>query len=137
MATDIRHVKKYAEKLNEKIQLDTQIKAVSAELEKLSDGVLKYFQHQGIDRVSVEGRTLYLRREVFAGKGVEATTDEICEQLRTMGLEAYTGKKVSYPGVSAYIREQEDAGFALKDIEQQFDGKIRIAEVFKIGSTSR
>jgi len=134
---DIRSVHKYRELLEEKIDLDAKLKAISAKITATTPDVLDYFQRQGIDMVASGKRTLYLRREVHTTKNPDVTTEQACEKLVELGLPDYVGSKVNTQGLGAYVRELEKDGQEIKLIEETFGGAFRVVEVFKIGSRKR
>jgi hypothetical protein len=135
--SDIRECKKYSLLLGEKAAADEKLKKVKAELIKLEPQVLDYFQRQGIDQISAEGRILFLRREVHTTKTKDVTSEQACEKLIAIGLPDYAGKAVNIKGLGAYVRELEKDGQELMAIEEQFGGAFRIVEIFKIGARKR
>jgi hypothetical protein len=134
---DIRSVHKYRELVEEKIDLDAKLKAVTSQITAATPDVLDYFQRQGIDQIASGGRTLYLRREVHTTKSTDVTTEQACEKLVELGLPDYVGSKVNTQGLGAYVRELEAEGQELKLIEETFGGAFRVVEIFKIGSRKR
>lgn len=134
---DIREVGKYALLLTQKLEAEDKVKKINAEVAKLFPDVLDYFQRQGINQLSVAGRTLYLRREVHTSKSTEVTTVNACTRLRRMGLSEYTGQRINIQGLSAYVRNREEEGEKLKDIEDDFADCFKCVELFKIGSRKR
>ena len=134
---DIRSVHKYRELVEEKLDLDANLKAVTAKITAATPDVLDYFQRQGIDQIASGNRTLYLRREVHTTKSPDVTTDQACEKLVALGLPDYVGSKVNTQGLGAYVRELEADGQDINLIEETFGGAFRVVEVFKIGSRKR
>ena len=137
LKSDIRTVGKYSLLLSQKIDAELVVKKLSAKITELTGPVLDYFQRQGVDQISVEGRTLYLRRELHTTKNVDFTTAEACLYLTAIGLEDYVGDKVNTQGLGAYVRELEDGGRSIVEIQAMFDGRFNVVEVFKIGSRKR
>lgn len=134
---DIREVGKYALLLTQKLDAEDTVKKINASIAKLFPDVLDYFQRQGIDQIAAEGRTLYLRREVHTNKATDYTTAEACSRLRSMDLEEYAGQRVNIQGLSTYVRNLEEEGQELKEIEDDFRGAFKVVELFKIGSRKR
>lgn len=101
--------------------------------DEIRDEVLDYFGRQGIQKVSLEDRTLYLRREVWAAKA-EDTTDpaEIVKKLHELGMAELAPHKIAWQSLSAWVRERETAGEA--PIPPELSGLLRMSELFKIGS---
>ncbi len=137
LKSDIRTVGRYSILLSQKIDAELVVKKLSAKITELTGPVLDYFQRQGIDQVAVEGRTLYLRRELHTTKNKDVTTTQACEKLTELGLGDYVGDKVNTQGLGAYVRELEEGGANFLDIQETFGGAFNVVEVFKIGSRKR
>lgn len=134
---DIREVGKYALLLTQKLEAEEKVKKINKQLADLFQPVLDYFQRQGINQLAVSDRTLYLRREVVTNKNKDFTQQEACNKLRTMGLTEYAGQRVNIQGLAAHVRDLENDGQELKDIEADFGGAFNVIELFKIGSRKR
>jgi len=136
-SADIRDVKRYAELLTEKIDVDDKLKKLKAQITKAAPAVLEYFQRQGVEQVAAGSRTLYLERQIHTSKNPDVTTAQACTMLEKIGLPDYTGSSVKIKSLGAYVRELEKDGQELMMIEEQFGGAFRCVEVFKIGSRKR
>lgn len=136
-SADIRTVGKYALLITQKIDAEEVVKKLSAQITELTKPVLDYFQRQMIDQIAAGGRTLYLRRELHTTKSKDVSTGQACDQLVKIGLSEYVGDKVNTQGLGAYVRELEDGGESIADIQETFGGAFNVVEVFKIGSRKR
>ena len=137
MKSDITALKRYSKEVTKKAELETQLKAVKAKIDELTKPVIDYFQRQGMSAISVGERTLYMRREVHTSKAPAVTQEEACNLLREIGHDEYAGQRVNTQGLSAWVREQEEGGEMLEDIEAGFKGLFRVVEVFKIGQRKK
>ncbi len=134
---DIRSIHKYTSLIELKLDADSTLKQLNAQIAELTPEVLDYFQRQGINSISSGKRMLYLKREVHTSKNKDVDTEAACKLLEEVGLPEYSGLRVNIQGLSAHVRELEDEGQTLKDIEDVFKGAFRIVEVFKIGSRKK
>jgi len=130
---DIRTVEKYSRLESERSALKDKLARVEDEIKKLREPVLDYFQHHGIQHHSCHGRTLYLRRELWAGKLDEKTAPEDCVRiLHATGFDDLAPNKVSWNTLSALFREREKNGD--EAVPEALRGHFVASESFKIGS---
>jgi len=135
--SDIRQVKKYSTLLTKRLALEEEVKALNAQLAELQQPVLSYFQRQGVSSLSLNGRTLYIRSELWVSKASDATTEEACRRLKRIKLGEYTGSRVNTQSLSAYVRELRDQGQEIDDISKMLGDKFKVSEVWKIGSRKK
>ena len=126
----------YSQLLNQKAELETELRKVK---KKLSDGepkVLDLFTEQGIEsaRVASEGRTLHVRRMV-AARMVNGDRDAIARGLEKAGLaEELLKNDFNMNRVSAYFRERVDNGEAIEDVvPPELADHLEVYEFFRIG----
>lgn len=129
---DIRTIRRYCELENERSKLDDALKAVKAKLDELEPAVLDYFQRQGLDRVSLDGRTLYLRRDVYAGRAEGVDSEAACAALEAAGFGEFVKRGVVTQSLSAFLREREKDGEPA--VPPSLAGIIVANEVFRVGS---
>lgn len=124
----------YADLLDEKADLERRLKVVSAKLGERQAGIMAWFEQQGVTSVRVAGgRTLYLRRELWAVKEDGVSTERAVLALKEAGLDEFAKPGVNTQGLSAYLRELDRDQ---KPLPGPLVGVIRAAETFKVGSTS-
>lgn len=129
---DIRVVRRYAELENERADLEDKLKAVKAKLDEMAEPVLAYFQRQGIDRTTIDGRTLYLRRDLYAGRAEGVTPEAACETLKAAGFGEFVKEGVVTQSLSAFLREREKNGEPA--VPPSLAGMIVANEVYRVGS---
>ena len=122
----------YAALENERADLEAKLEAVKAKLDALRPAVLAYFQERGIDRVSAHNRTLYLRRELWAGRADGVSPEVACAALKAAGFDEFVREGVVTQSLTAFIREREREGEAA--VPPSLAGVIEAKEVFKVGS---
>jgi hypothetical protein len=128
---DIRDVHRYGKTLNERLELEAKVKELKAIEKKLHDRVLEYFEDQQIQKISVDGRTLYARREIWARKVNGASEAAIVRALDEAGLADFHADKPSWSSLSAKLREFDADG---EPIPSQLEGLIEANEVWKVGN---
>jgi hypothetical protein len=130
---DIRTVKKYALLEQERLEVEARLSRLKDEQDSIRDDVLEYFSRQGIQKLSVEGRTLYLKREVYAAKvDKEMAAELVVKALQEAGFEEFAGRSVSWNSLSAMLREREALGE--EPVPPALKAVIELHEKFKVGS---
>lgn len=102
-------LKQYAELYNTKQRLKEEIKHIDEKLKELQDVVSNYFAESGVDRETVDGNTLALRRTLWAGRRAdEVSPGEFADLLKGHPeLAQYARESCDTQGLSAFIREIE------------------------------
>lgn len=124
-------VKRYAEVLAEKTELESKLKAVKKELADLEPDVLDFFSEYGVQSQNIGGFTLYINSKVWV-----SVKEEGFDALRANGLESYIEPKVNGNRISAHVREY----MALHDIDDIDDlpewmrESMTISRVTKVGA---
>ncbi len=121
----------YARLDKEKRGLEDRLKKLKVQIEETSHAVLDHFQKLGIDRVTVEGVTIYVRRELWAGREQDVSVDQACTALKDAGLSEYAHERVNTQSLSAYVRELDAAG---EPLPAELQGVIKVSEVFKLST---
>lgn len=129
--TDINTVEKYAKLENDKASLEDQLAAVKAKLDDLRPGVLEYFQSHSVDKLTSAGRTLYLRREIWAGRPDGVTPQQLSRVLDDLGMDEFHEDAPKMQSLSAWLRELDRDG---KEIPPGLQPVLVANEVFKLGS---
>ena len=122
----------YAIQMDERNRLEAELSAVKKRLADLEPDVLKWFEAQGLSSAKLsDGRTIYLRRELWAGRADGVDNEEACSALIASGLTDLVEPHYNVNTLSAYLRELDKNGDPLPPPMQ---GKIIVREVFKVGS---
>lgn len=133
-SADIRTVRKYAQLENRRAELDDELKAVKAQLADLEPAVLSYFQRQGMQSTKMEGRTLYLKRELYAGRADGIESEFACEALKSAGLGEFVREGIVTNSLSALLRERDREHGYEQAVPEPLRGVIVANEVHKVGS---
>jgi len=94
-------------------ELDAETKKLKAEYDALEPEVIAYLEQEGLDRVTMDGRTVYVRRQLWAS--VNKENPFALDILRENGLGDFIEEKVNSQRISAYIREFEKTGQVIPD----------------------
>ena len=108
--TGLDALRRYAAAVNEKKDLDTRIKALGAEIERLSPAVLQHFEANGVRSVTIDDAVVFLRTEHWASK-VEGLDERMSPMdIRLHFIDADMGEycepRINVQGLSAWMREQ-------------------------------
>jgi len=95
--------------------LEKETKELKAELDTILRRIPMIFSMHKVDRVTVDGVTVYKRRQVWASKKKTVSTEEYLQALKSSGLEDFIFDSYSHGRVQAYIRdieaEMQESGF--------------------------
>ena len=125
----IDYVRTYAQLATRRADLDDEIAAVKARMEEIHPAVLEHFQVSGTQRTTVDGRTLYLKRDLYVGRANGITQERACEALREAGLGDFVAERYNANTVSAYMRELDRQGDQLPAV---LEGILVVNETFRI-----
>lgn len=129
MATE--SLQQYAKAADRKADLEAELLEVKAKLTKLEPLVLDWFQREGVQNIRINGRTLHLRRELWAGRAEGVSNDDAIEALQAAGLDDFAAPRINTQKLSAWCRERDAEGEALPP---EFEGVLVVNEKFKVGS---
>lgn len=124
-------IRRYAELSAEKAKLKDRLVQVEAGMKETEPRVLAYFEGNGVDKIRVDGQTLYLRMELWAGRAEGVTNEEAIAALTAAGLGDMASPRINVQTLSAFCRElaKDD-----KPLPTSFAGKIVTHDVAKVGS---
>ena len=109
-------------------QLETEIDIVRSEAAQLEQLLLPEFERNGLEKVSFDGRTVYLERKLWA-KAKDGNKAAVCKALKRAHLGDFVEETFNTNSLSAYVREldREDRPLppSLRDV-------VEISEVFKL-----
>lgn len=119
--------------IKQKRQLEDDLKAVKEKISVAEPVVLAEFQREGVDKITLHGTTLYLRREIWAGKEPGIESDVAIKALIDAGLDEYAAPKINYSSLSAYFRELDKEN---EPLPAALVGVLRPVEKFRLGTTN-
>lgn len=124
----LEKVKRIVAIKNQLDELDAQMKALKAEYDKLEPEVIEYMTSEGIQNLAVDGRTVYVKRQIWAS--VNKENPFALDILRDNGLGDFIEEKVNSQRISAYVREFEKAG---DEIPAWCHEALNITEKYSVG----
>lgn len=115
-----------------KRELEAKLDEVKAELVDLEAEVLRVFEECGIERITVDGMTLFLRRELWASKREDVSWEEACRKLIEAGFGEYVSPRFSTQSISALIREREQDN--LPPVPEGLEDVLQVTERFRVST---
>lgn len=100
---DFEKAQRVAEIDSEIQRLENQIDNLKDERKEIEQELLESFQEKGISNISVNGRTIYIHSQYWAG--YKNSREEAVKALKRAGLEEYVRENYNTHSLSAYIRE--------------------------------
>ncbi len=95
--------------------LEKETKELKSELDTILRRIPMIFSSQKVDRLTVDGVTVYKRRQVWATKKKTVSTEEYLQALKSAGLEDFIFDSYSHGRVQAHVRdietEMQESGF--------------------------
>ena len=119
-----------------KTRLTKELKGVSKTIQEVESVLLEQFSASPISKISLFGKTLSVKRMLWAGIDKQHDDEEssiayerACTMLKKMGLEEFVGERFMPQTLSGYVRELDKEGFP---VPEQWEGIIKVAEKFTI-----
>lgn len=123
-------VKRYIALRDRQKELDGQASSVKEEADALEQLLLDHFAEQSIDSMRVDGRTVYLRRQVWAKVPDGVDKAQIVSAFREAGLDhMVTPPSFNSNTVSSWMRDLEREGEALPP---PLNGLLESSEVYNV-----
>ncbi len=128
----------------EKADLKARGKTVQARLDDLDESLTRQFLEDGIQSTSVDGRTVYLRRDIFVS--AHGDKEAVVGALKASDLSQYVKEEYNAKSLTAFVREmvlaaEEKAridGGVLDDlataVPPQLAATLKISTVFSVSS---
>lgn len=95
--------------------LEKETKELKAELETILRRIPLIFSTNKVDRVTVDGVTVYKRRQVWASKKKSVNKEEYLQALKAAGLKDFIFNSYSHGQVQSHIqdveKEMQESGF--------------------------
>lgn len=113
-------------------ELEAQVKGVKEEANELEQRLLDEFAQESVNRITVDGTTVYLRTQRFASIAEGATKEDLVDALEadshSRGLVA---RNFNWNSVHAYVRELvgEDGS---EPLPEQLQGIVKVTETFNL-----
>ena len=112
-----------------KRELEAQIKVLNEAIEKSEKKLLDEMSDAGVQRVTVDGVTVYIHRQLWASKAGNVTDEEAASAISSAGLSDMVKPKFNTSTMSAYIRELDNQGLP---IPEPLVGVLSVTEKFSV-----
>ena len=109
-------------------QLEDEVDGIKAEAAELESALMPQFEQAGIERVSIDGRTVYIERKLWA-KAKDGDKPAVCKALKRCRLGDYVEETFNTNSLSAYVRELDREG---KPLSPALAAVLDVSEVFKL-----
>lgn len=131
-----------ADKVAEYIAKKLEIKDLKSKTKKLEDEaaeieaeLLPQFKESGMDRMTIQGRTVWLDRKVWASAGGDMP--RLVDAMKAAGLEDMVGETVNGNTLSSWVREFDPEGTMSPEeivgkLPPEVKDAITVSEVFKL-----
>lgn len=131
-----------ADKVAEYIAKKLEIKDLKSKTKKLEDEtaeieaeLLPQFKESGMDRMTIQGRTVWLDRKVWASAGGDMP--RLVDAMKAAGLEDMVGETVNGNTLSSWVREFDPEGTMspeeiVGNLPPEVKDAITVSEVFKL-----
>jgi hypothetical protein len=103
-----RDFARFAELIDERRQLNQRLKAMEVEVERLTPRLMQYFESHNIRSISIEGVSIFLRRELWARPKIAGDRARVCQALQAAGLGHFVEPNYNAHTLSAWVRNIED-----------------------------
>ena len=117
-------IKEFVSLENEKAGLEAQLKDVSARRAELKQSILSMFTDANVQNMAVDGRTVYLSRQLWASADEEAH-----ELLKKYDLAWTIKEKVNTQTLSAELRDWEAEG---REVPEDLKEVLKILSLIHI-----
>lgn len=129
-------IKHFIKLLKLKKELAKQVKENQTAIDWVEPDIRNYFGDQGIEKMTQDGLTIFIKRNLFAAIGTDpdgiAIPVERCIQaLRIAGLEMYCEEKVKLSTLTSYFKELDEEDLPMPAALQ---GNFVVKEIFKMAS---
>lgn len=126
-------LRQYVADKAELAELEARAKRLKAALRLAEQDVLQELSHAGAQRITIDGKTLYVRQELYASvkKGVDP--DDAMKVLDDLDLSEFHKERITLQSVSAWIRERRANN---EEIPTEIHAVFNAEPVFRVGVTS-
>lgn len=112
-----------------KIELNTELKKIAEDQARIGEGIMEDFITVGIDNIKMNGRTVYIKKDIYAQiKGGKSAAIDV---LKKAGMNDLVTEGYNTSTVNAFVRECIKGDEALPE---EFGNVITAGERTKIAS---
>jgi vacuolar-type H+-ATPase subunit I/STV1 len=88
---------------NRKKDLDAELKSVKQQLDDLEEALVPQFIEDGVQRMTVDGRTVSIQQDVYASPLNDR--DDVVDALKQSELGQYVAENYNTNSLTAFVRE--------------------------------
>ncbi len=100
---NMQQLKTFVSLENQKRDLDAELKQVKQDLDELEERLIPQFVEDGVQRMTVDGRTVSIVQDVYASPTI--CREDVVEALKESELGQYVGENYNTNSLTAYVRE--------------------------------
>ena len=138
-------LKEFVKLEGEKSDIKTRLKAIETRLGELDESLTRQFIEDGIQSTNIDGRTVYLHREIFAS-AKNGDKEAVVTALKACDLGQYVREDYNANSLKAFVREmvkeaEEQARLEKRVIDDpatavppQLAATLNISTVFSVAS---
>ena len=115
---------RYSSLLDTEDQLDADLKKLKLEKDVLAKAIMDWMSEATVQNVTVGGRTLYVRSQLFVSIKAGMKPQAI-RALRALGLKEFVTPQLVLPSVKAWIKERMEQG---QEIPSRLTKYLKIVE---------
>ena len=125
-------LKRFVELESKKTKLQSELNKIKKELESIEPVARSYMLDNSIQSMNIEGRTAYLKEDVFIKLLTEKR--EVAQALIEAGLNDFVREDFNIRTLTAYFREMLSNN---EPIPKQLSDKVEVGKVIKLRSRSK
>ena len=113
--------------------LEAKVKRMKATLRLAEQDVLTELSHSGTQRITIDGKTLYVRQDLYASVKPGVDPEAAMKVLDDLNLTEFHKERITLQSVSAWIRERRAND---EEIPADFKAVFKAEPVFRVGVTN-
>lgn len=126
---DLGDTRRYVELRRRQKELEAEAKAIKDEADALEQSLLEDFASEGLDRMTVDGNTVYLHRQLWAKVANDVSRSEVVSAMKEAGASHFVHETYNHQTISAWLRELESEG---EELPAELQGLIEGHERYSL-----
>jgi hypothetical protein len=115
---NVQQLREFVSLENRKKDLDAELKAVKQQLDDLEDALVPQFVEDGVQKMTVDGRTVSLTQDVYASPLNDR--EDVVDALKHSELGQYVAENYNSNSLTAFVREVK------REVESRAKGEGRM-----------
>ena len=139
---DTEKLRRYVELDKRKADLKAELSDINSEMDTLEEVLLTQFEQDGIQNMNIDGRTVYLHRQLWAS-AEDKDNERATQALKAAGLGDMVAERFNTQTLSSWVREQvaladdDDLDDLFDALPDEFRGAIKVAERHQLRTRAR